>query len=110
MAGGFVMERLDLSTPLGKVPVVVLATHETDVGNLAAVVVPVTVHVEMNGTFTNGKGVAQSFKRAISPPPGVRPAWETIVELARKMDASGFASSLDDVRKALPQQAQEARA
>jgi NADH-quinone oxidoreductase subunit G len=88
--------------PLSKVPTVVLAANEGPLTAVASVLVPVAAHAEMGGTFTNAKGMAQQWKRAIAPPPGVAPAWEAIADIASRMGISLGVKKLDDVRRALP--------
>jgi NADH-quinone oxidoreductase subunit G len=69
---------------------------------VANLVIPVACHAEMDGTFVNAKGVAQRFTRAVPPPDGVRPAWQTVLDLAAAMGKQlGFAG-LDEIRKAMP--------
>ena len=63
---------------------------------MARVVVPVAYHAETSGSFVNAKGVTQHFTPAVSPPPGVRPAWETLVALAKGLGKDlGVKSSAD---------------
>jgi NADH-quinone oxidoreductase subunit G len=87
---------------LAKVPTVVLAANEGPLTAVAAVLVPVAAHAETAGSFTNAKGLAQQWKRAVAPPPGVVSAWEAIAELANRMGTSLGVKKLDDVRRALP--------
>jgi NADH dehydrogenase/NADH:ubiquinone oxidoreductase subunit G len=69
---------------------------------VAQIVLPVAVHAETAGTFVNAKGMAQQFKRAVFPPPGVKPAWQLVAELAQAMGKDLRLGSLSDVRAALP--------
>ena len=85
--------------------IVSLTTHIGALPELATVVLPVATHAEMSGTFVNAKGMAQTFKSAIRPPLGVRPAWEVLVDLARAMDLALEFKSLGDVHKAMPARA-----
>jgi NADH-quinone oxidoreductase subunit G len=89
--------------PLGKLKVhVSLTSNEGALPSVAQVVIPVTVHAETAGTFVNGKGVAQQFKRAVFPPEGVKPAWEALSSLAKALGKDIRFGSLSEVRAALP--------
>lgn len=79
-----------------------LATHVAPLSQVAAVVIPVACHYEMEGTFVNAKGLAQRFWPAIPAPEGVRPAWETLAALAKALGKDLGLGSLADVRKAIP--------
>jgi NADH-quinone oxidoreductase subunit G len=87
---------------LGRVPVISFTSNEGALPSVATVVVPVAVHAEMHGTFTNRAGIAQQFKRAIHAPPGIKPAWESLLDLARALGANLNLGKLEDVRRALP--------
>ena len=101
----------DALEPLKKLsPLVVLASNEGALTDRAGFVVPVACYAEMDGTFVNAAGVAQRFARAIPPPEGVKPAWETIVDLASLMGKEIELTKLADVRKALPNAAADANA
>ncbi len=80
---------------------VALASHQGPLSDVASVVIPVACHAEMEGTFVNAKGMAQRFWPAIPPPPGVRPAWETIAALALALGKDLGIASLADVRSGL---------
>ena len=81
-----------------------LTTHVGALPTAAAVVLPVTDSFEMHGTFVNAKGLAQTFKRAIPAPPGVEPAWKTLVELGAAMGQKLPYDTLQDVRAAIDAQ------
>ena len=53
-------------------------------------------------TVSNAKGMAQRFFRVIFPPAGIRPAWETLVQLARLLNKPLAVSQLGDVRNTIP--------
>jgi NADH-quinone oxidoreductase subunit G len=82
--------------------VVCLAADKGPLSEVANLVIPVACHAEMDGTFVNAKGVAQRFTRAVPPPEGVKPAWQTIVDLAAAMGKQMAFAGLEDVRKAMP--------
>lgn len=69
----------------GSVDLVALATNESEWTARASTLVPVATHFEVAGSFTDRRGVVQSWKRAVPPPAGVRAAWETLADIAREM-------------------------
>jgi NADH-quinone oxidoreductase subunit G len=68
----------------------------------ASVVVPVASVAEMSGTFVNAKGIAQQFTRAVRAHGGIKPAWETLIEIGQKLGWQIEAKTLADVRKSIP--------
>ncbi len=88
--------------PLRGVSVVSLSSHAGPLGELASVLVPVAAYAEMDGTFVNAKGMAQRFWRAVPPPAGVRPAWETLAALGKELGKDLGFSQLSELRQALP--------
>jgi NADH-quinone oxidoreductase subunit G len=68
----------------------------------ASVVIPVAHYAEMDGTFVNAAKMEQRFSRAIPPPKDIKPAWETLVELAQAMDKELNCGNLEDIRKSMP--------
>ncbi|MEY4576304.1 MAG: hypothetical protein RL701_1007, partial [Pseudomonadota bacterium] len=93
---------------------IALSSHTGPLEDVARLVVPVTSYAEMDGTFVNAKGMAQRFMRALQPAPGVKPAWQTLIELAQLLGKPLSVSDLNQVRGALTPAAapkpQEARA
>jgi NADH-quinone oxidoreductase subunit G len=87
---------------LAKLPVISLASNDGALPSVASVLVPVAAHAETHGTFTNRRGVAQQFKRAIQAPAGIKSAWETLVDLATALGTKLDLGKLEDVRRALP--------
>ncbi|MFW6050027.1 MAG: 2Fe-2S iron-sulfur cluster-binding protein [Myxococcota bacterium] len=72
--------------PLAELPVVVsLSSNGGPLPQIANVVVPVASWAEMHGHFVNRKNMAQRFRRAISAPPGVEPAWKTLAQMAERL-------------------------
>lgn len=97
--------------PLRKLETVVsLTSNEGPLPAVASLVIPVACWAEMNGTFVNEKGMAQQFRRAIAAPGPIRPAWETLVAIARLMDRQLDYAKLSDVRAALAPSAPPAAA
>ena len=81
---------------------VTLASNVGPLTEVASILVPVASFAEMDGTFINVKGMAQRFFRVIQPPPGIRPAWETLVEMARQLKKPLTVSQIADVRNTIP--------
>jgi NADH-quinone oxidoreductase subunit G len=108
--GGPVAETAEQLAPLHKLPTAItLASHVGALEEVAHLLVPVTSFAEMDGTFVNAKGMAQRFNRAIFPLPGVAPAWQTLIDLAKLMNKPLALRDLVEVRGALPSiSAQEA--
>jgi NADH-quinone oxidoreductase subunit G len=87
--------------PLRALKVMVsLSSNEGALPDVASIVVPVASFAEKEGTFVNAKGMAQHFDRAIRPPEGVKPAWTTLVELARDLGKPLALTQLAEVRQA----------
>lgn len=79
-----------------------LTSHAGPLTSAASVVVPVASVAECSGTFVNAKGIAQQFKKAVSAPGGLQPAWHTLVEIGRLLGWSAELERIGDVRAALP--------
>ncbi len=88
--------------PLSRIADVVLAlSHEGPLARYATVVLPAASWVEAEGSFVNAKGVAQGFKRALSPKGDAAPAWELLAGLGRAMNLDLSYTKLREVRAAL---------
>lgn len=61
--------------------VVALTSNEGVWSETASVLIPVTSWAEMEGSYVNVQGMVQNFRRAISPPEGLKPAWRMLGEL-----------------------------
>jgi NADH-quinone oxidoreductase subunit G len=93
--------------PLKKLSAMVcLTSHQGPLSEVASTVIPVAYYAEMDGTFVNAKGMAQRFTRAIPPPVNVKPAWQTLIDLAKAMDKPIDLADLGAVRQAMPTAAQ----
>jgi len=68
----------------------------------ATVVVPVATPAECSGTFVNAEGHAAHFKKAITAPGGIEPAWLTLVEIGRELGWKPNFERLGQVRAAMP--------
>jgi NADH-quinone oxidoreductase subunit G len=101
--GGVAAEDASALAPLRSLKTLItLASNTGPLVEVASVVIPVASHAEMDGTFVNAKGMAQRFFRVIFPPAGIRPAWETLVQLARLLNKPLAVSQIADVRNTIP--------
>jgi NADH-quinone oxidoreductase subunit G len=57
------------------------------VSELAHVTFPIAAWAEVDGTFTNNKGMVQRVRRAIEPAGDARPAWEIFREVAKRLNS-----------------------
>ncbi|MDP3275366.1 MAG: 2Fe-2S iron-sulfur cluster-binding protein [Deltaproteobacteria bacterium] len=89
--------------------IVVLATHWQGAWTAVAnTVLPITVWAETDGTFVNAKGVAQVFKRALTPTGDVLVGWEALTKLAKGAGADTGFQRMVDLRAALQSRGLEA--
>jgi predicted molibdopterin-dependent oxidoreductase YjgC len=65
----------------------------SETAQLAHVVLPVASFAEKDGTFTNTERRVQRIRKAIEPAGNSQPDWWITCQIARKMDAKGFAFS-----------------
>jgi NADH-quinone oxidoreductase subunit G len=79
-----------------------LTTNAGPLTSTASVVVPVASVAETSGTFVNAKGMAQSFRRAVRAPGGIKSGWETLVEIGRRLGWEIDFRRLGDVQRAMP--------
>ena len=80
---------------------VLLATHQTPLGEQAAVVLPVCTWAEAGGTYVNARGLAQRSTRAIAPLGRAQPAWQLLAELGRHLEQQTPWKTLKDLRNAM---------
>lgn len=99
-------ERIEELTPLVSLDTVISLT--SNLGALPAVaslVLPVASWAEMNGVFVNQKGMPQSFSQAVTPLPGIEPAWQVLGRVAAAAGHPIGADTLGALRAELfPQQ------
>lgn len=88
--------------PLANLEGVNLTANAGPLTSTASVVVPVASLAESSGTFVNAKGIAQSFRRAIRAPGGIKSGWETLIEIGRRLGWDIGLRRLGDVQKAMP--------
>ena len=63
---------------------VVQAVHDTLVTKRAQVQLPAAAWAEIDGTFTNGKGLVQRIRKAVEPSGDARPHLELLSQIGRK--------------------------
>lgn len=103
-------EHIEELTPLvGLDTVISLTSNLGALPAVASLVVPVASCLEMDGTFTNAKGMAQEFSQAVQPPAGIEPAWKTIAAIADGAGHSLGFTSLSKVRAELTPQEEAAQ-
>ena len=78
--------------------IVVQGAFMTEVAKLADVVLPVNIHAEVSGTYTNTDGKLGQLKAAVSAN-GCRPGWQIISALSRKLDSPLEYYSAEDIFK-----------
>jgi NADH-quinone oxidoreductase subunit G len=82
---------------------VVQAMNEAPVNGQAHVLLPASTHVEDEGTFTQGDGITQRFRRAYPPRGDSQPNWKWAVDLAREIGGVlGWASSREVFKAIAP--------
>ena len=78
--------------------IVVQGAFMTEVAKLADVVLPVNIHAEVSGTYTNTDGKLGQLKAAVSAN-GAKPGWQIISDLSRKLDNPLEYYSAEDIFK-----------
>ncbi len=68
--------------------VVVVDGFESPLAAAAHAVLPAQIHTETEGTVTNFKGQTQRVRAAVPPAADARPAWKSLVDLARRLGAA----------------------
>ncbi len=71
----------------------------SETAKLAHLVLPAAAWVEKDGTFFNAEGMAQSFKRLLTPPGEAIPDWQIIRNLARVMGSELGNIDLNQLRQ-----------
>ncbi len=80
---------------------VVTATTESKVTEAAHLVLAASSHVEDEGSFTQGDGTTQRFRRAYPPKGDSQPNWKWAVDLARALGLEMKATSSRELFKQL---------
>ncbi|MEM7138872.1 MAG: 2Fe-2S iron-sulfur cluster-binding protein [Myxococcota bacterium] len=103
-------ERLEELTPLVSLESVVsLTSHVGALAAVAAVTIPVADIFELEGSFVNRHGIAQSFTPVLDAPVGVEPAWKAIASLAKALGHDLGFDSVATLRDALSNQVEAAQ-
>jgi NADH-quinone oxidoreductase subunit G len=79
---------------------VVIASHESALVELADVVLPACTWAEAAGTYVNAKGLAQESERAIRPQGDSRPAWQIVAAVARELGHDLGFKRLSEIKEA----------
>ena len=101
-------EKLEELAPLADLDgVISLTSHVGALPAVASIAIPVADTFEIDGSFINDKGMAQSFRSTLPTPAGVDPAWKTISNLGRLLgkdlgfkDLQGLRRDLSDAVEA----------
>jgi len=95
-------EGLEALAPLAALDAVIsLTSHIGPLPAVASVAIPVAGTFEIDGSFINEKGMAQSFKQTLLAPMGVDPAWKSISDLAARLGKDLGFHDLQDLRRGL---------
>jgi len=78
---------------------VVFAANRSVLTEAASVVVPIASWAESVGTYVNGQGRTQAYRRAVLPPGGVQEGWRAIAALA---EAMGHALGVEGAEQLMP--------
>jgi predicted molibdopterin-dependent oxidoreductase YjgC len=78
--------------------IIVQGAFMTETAKLADVILPVNIHAEVNGTYTNTDGKLGQLKAAVSAN-GCRPGWLIVSGLSRKLDNPLEYYSSEDIFK-----------
>ncbi|WP_449245116.1 molybdopterin-dependent oxidoreductase [Desulfobacca acetoxidans] len=76
--------------------IVMQGAFMTETAKVADVVLPVAIHAEVNGTYTNTDGKLGRLQAAVGTN-GVRPGWQIIADLSRKLDVPMEYANEEDI-------------
>ena len=103
-------EKLEELAPLVSLDAVVsLTSHVGALPAAAEVVIPIADIFEIEGSFINAQGMAQSFRGVLSAPADIEPGWQKIGELAKALGKDLGFTNLDGLRKGLSDAAEAAQ-
>jgi NADH dehydrogenase/NADH:ubiquinone oxidoreductase subunit G len=84
------------------------ATHEREINSAFDIVLPMSLIAEKSGSLTNIVGSVQNFSPALDAPGDCKPAWQFLLELAKKMsinpDFYNQFSSIESIREVMKQE------
>ena len=84
---------------------VLFASHNYEFNSAFDIVLPMSLIAEKEGSLTNIIGSVQKFSPALDAPGDCKPAWQFLVQLAKKLrinfDFYGQLSSLESIRQAM---------
>jgi NADH dehydrogenase/NADH:ubiquinone oxidoreductase subunit G len=84
---------------------VLFASHSHEINSSFDIVLPMSLIAEKGGSLTNIVGSVQNFSPALDAPGDCKPAWQFLVELAKKMsinpDLYNQFSSLGSIREVM---------
>jgi NADH-quinone oxidoreductase subunit G len=75
----------------------VLDTDASETARMANQVLPIAAYPELEGSFTNFKGVVQRLYRVVDPPGEAKPALEAIASLGEALDGVARSQTAEDV-------------
>jgi NADH-quinone oxidoreductase subunit G len=84
---------------------VLFASHNHEINSMFDIVFPMSLIAEKGGSLTNIVGTVQNFSPALDAPGDCKPAWQFLVELAKKLNINfefyNPFSSLESIREAM---------
>ena len=96
-------ETLEALGPMAALDVsVVFAANRSVLTEAASVVVPIASWAESVGTYVNGQGRTQAYRRAVLPPGGVQEGWRAIAALAEAMGHGLGVERAEQLMPAIP--------
>jgi NADH-quinone oxidoreductase subunit G len=108
--GWATQESLEELVPLVSLDAVVsLTSHVGALPAVAALAIPVADIYEIEGSFVNEKGIAQTFPAVIAAPAGIDPAWRVIADLAELLGTDAGFRDLEGLRQSLSDAAEAAQ-
>jgi NADH-quinone oxidoreductase subunit G len=87
-----------VAASLGKAKVIAISSNHSPLTDVADVLLPAASFAEMDGTFTNRQGLAQTFEAGPRPAGESLPGWEIVVRLGRAMNVNLPWTRLRDLR------------
>ncbi len=83
-----------------------VGSRENELAGRAHLVLPAAVHVEREGSFTNGMGRVQRFWRCVTPYERSRPGWEALADLRQALGGpaapSDAGAAFDELAAVVP--------